>query len=155
MFPKRVSVIGAGACGTETEAVAFRLGELIAQNGWLLVCGGCLGVQRAACQGAKTAGGTTLGILPGLDFAQANEFVDFPVITGLGHMRNFLVVRNGHVAVAVEGGAGTLSEIGLALKSQVPVVAIGKWSGIEGVHAAKDADEAMAIARTLLAQTQG
>lgn len=155
MFQRRVSVIGAGVCGPETEAVALRLGELIARNGWLLVCGGRLGVQRAACQGAKAAGGTTLGILPGLDFGQANEFVDFPVITGLGHMRNFLVVRNGHVAVAVEGGAGTLSEIGLALKSHVPVVAIGTWSGIEGVRAAADADAAIAMVRGLLAQTQG
>ena len=153
MFPIRVSVIGAGACGPLIEAVAFRLGEVIAQNGWLLVCGGRMGVQRAACRGAKAAGGTTLGILPGLDFAQANEFVDFPVITGLGHMRNFLVVKNGHVVIAVEGGSGTLSEIGLALKSGVPVVVIGKWSGIEGVHPAADADQAATIAQGLLAAT--
>ena len=155
MFPIRVSVIGAGVCGPETEALAHRLGEGIARNGWLLVCGGRMGVQRAACQGAKAAGGTTLGLLPGLDFSQANEFVDYPVITGLGHMRNFLVVKNGLVAIAVEGGFGTLSEIGLALKSGVPVVALGKWSGIEGVHPARDADEAIAITQGLLAARQG
>lgn len=147
---KRISIIGAGTCGPETEAVAERLGVLIAQNGFDLVCGGRMGVQRAACRGAKSAGGFTLGLLPGLDFAQANEFVDVPVITGLGHMRNFLVVKNGDAAIAVEGGAGTLSEIGLALKSGIPVVAIGRWSGIEGVHPAKDADEAMNTVKTLV-----
>ncbi|WP_243363210.1 TIGR00725 family protein [Fundidesulfovibrio terrae] len=147
---KRISVIGAGTCGPETEALAERLGFLIAENGFDLVCGGRMGVQRAACRGAKTAGGRTVGILPGLDFAQANEFVDVPVITGLGHMRNFLVVKNGDAAVAVEGGAGTLSEIGLALKSGIPVVALGHWSGIEGVRPAKGADEAMDILKTLV-----
>lgn len=141
--PFRVSVIGSGSCGPETEALASRLGGLIASHGWLLVCGGRLGVQRAACKGARDAGGTTLGILPGLDPAEANEFVDFPVVTGLGHMRNFLVVKNGDVAVAVEGGAGTLSEIGLALKSGVPVVALGRWSGLEGVVPAASAEEAV------------
>jgi uncharacterized protein (TIGR00725 family) len=147
---KRISIIGAGTCGPETEAVAERLGMLIAQNGFDLVCGGRMGVQRAACRGAKSAGGFTLGLLPGLDFTQANEFVDVPVITGIGHMRNFLVVKNGDAAVAVEGGAGTLSEIGLALKSGIPVVAIGRWSGIDGVHPAKDADEAMNAVKTLV-----
>lgn len=147
---KRISVIGAGACGPEVEAVAERLGSLIAQSGFDLVCGGRMGVQRAACRGAKSAGGLTIGILPGLDFTQANEFVDVPVITGLGHMRNFLVVKNGDAAVAVEGGSGTLSEIGLALKSSIPVVAIGRWSGIEGVRAAADADQAMEIVKTLV-----
>lgn len=147
---KRISIIGAGTCGPETEAVAERLGRLIAQNGFDLVCGGRMGVQRAACRGAKSAGGFTIGLLPELDFAQANEFVDVPVITGLGHMRNFLVVKNGDAAVAVEGGAGTLSEIGLALKSAIPVVAIGRWSGIDGVHPARDADEAMNLVKTLV-----
>lgn len=142
---KRISVIGAGTCGPETEAVAERLGYLIASNGFDLICGGRMGVQRAACRGAKAAGGRTVGILPGLDLSQANEFVDVPVITGLGHMRNFLVVKNGDAAVAIEGGPGTLSEIGLALKSGVPVAAIGRWSGLEGVHAAANADQAMNI----------
>lgn len=147
---KRISVIGAGSCGPLTEAVAERLGRLIAENGFDLICGGRMGVQRAACRGAKSAGGLTVGILPGLDFSQANEFVDVPVITGLGHMRNFLVVKNGDVAVAVEGGSGTLSEIGLALKSGIPVVAIGRWAGLDGVHPASDADEAIEAALRIL-----
>lgn len=142
-LPFRVSVVGSGACGPETEAQAERLGGLIASHGWLLVCGGRLGVQRAAYKGAKDRGGATLGILPGLDPAEANEFVDYPVITGLGQMRNFLVVKNGDVAVAVEGGAGTLSEIGLALKSDVPVIALGRWSGLEGVIPAASPEEAV------------
>ena len=146
---KRISVIGAGSCGPGTEAVAERLGGLIAENGYDLVCGGRLGVQRAACKGAKSAGGRTIGILPGLEFSDANEFVDVPVITGLGQMRNFLVVKNARAAVAVEGGPGTLSEIAFALKSGIPVVAIGRWSGIEGVRPAGTPEEAMAIVKNL------
>lgn len=152
--PFRVSVIGSGSCGPETEALAESLGQLIASRGWLLVCGGRLGVQRAACKGAKKAGGATLGILPGLDPAEANEFVDYPIVTGLGPMRNFLVVKNGDVAVAVEGGAGTLSEIGLALKSGVPVIALGRWSGLEGVAPAASPEEAVSLALDLQARKQ-
>ena len=107
--------------------------------------------MEAACQGAKTAGAMTIGILPGLDFAAANAFVDVPVVTGLSHMRNFLVVQNGEAVVAVEGGSGTLSEIGLALKSGKKVVAIGTWSALPGVVAAKDAHQAMEILKKLLA----
>jgi uncharacterized protein (TIGR00725 family) len=97
------------------------------------VCGGLGGVMEAACRGAKSAGGTTLGILPGIDRSDANEFVDVAVPTGLGEARNALVVRAADALVAVGGGYGTLSEIALALKAGKRVVSLGSWE-IDGVE---------------------
>jgi uncharacterized protein (TIGR00725 family) len=97
-----------------------------------LVCGGLGGVMEAACRGAKGAGGTTIGILPGSERAAANAFVDVAVPTGLGEARNALVVRAADAVIAVGGGYGTLSEIALALKAGKPVVGLGSWD-IEGV----------------------
>ncbi|MBN2141355.1 MAG: TIGR00725 family protein [Desulfovibrionaceae bacterium] len=143
MKGKTVSVIGAGSCPPEVSARAERLGRLIAESGLDLVCGGLGGVMEAASRGAKAAGGRTLGILPGLDKRAANPFIDSAVVTGLGHMRNFLVIANGDAVIALEGGNGTLSEIGLALKSGKFVVAVGAWSGLPGVTPATGPEEAV------------
>jgi uncharacterized protein (TIGR00725 family) len=83
--------------------------------------------MEAACQGAKEAGGTTVGILPGNDQREANPHVDIPIATGLGEARNAIVVRTAATVVAVGGGYGTLSEIGLALKMGRPVVGLETW----------------------------
>jgi uncharacterized protein (TIGR00725 family) len=99
----------------------------------VLVCGGLGGVMEAACRGAKDGGGTTVGILPGTDRGEANEFVDVAIPTGLGEARNALVVRAADALIAVGGGYGTLSEIALALKAGKRVVGLGSW-GIEGVE---------------------
>jgi uncharacterized protein (TIGR00725 family) len=98
--------------------------------------------MEAACRGAKEAGGTTVGILPGGDRAAANAYVDVAVPTGLGEARNALVVRASDALVAVAGGYGTLSEIALALKAGKRVVGIGTWD-IDGVVAADDAEAAV------------
>jgi uncharacterized protein (TIGR00725 family) len=98
--------------------------------------------MEAACRGAKEAGGTTLGILPGSDRSAANAYVDVAVPTGLGEARNALVVRAADAVVAIAGGYGTLSEIALALKAGKRVVGIGTWD-IEGVVAAEDARAAV------------
>jgi uncharacterized protein (TIGR00725 family) len=92
--------------------------------------------MAAACEGAKAAGGTTVGILPGTDRDEANPFVDVPVVTGLGEARNAIVVRTADAVIAVRGGYGTLSEIGLALKMGRTVVGLDTWklaSGGEGI----------------------
>jgi uncharacterized protein (TIGR00725 family) len=99
----------------------------------VIVCGGLGGVMEAACRGAKDAGGTTLGILPGTDRSAANEYVDVALATGLGEARNALVVRAADALVAVGGGYGTLSEIALALKAGKRVVGLRSWE-IEGVR---------------------
>lgn len=149
--PRRISVIGSGSCDAATFETARVLGRLLAGHGFDIVCGGLGGVMAAACLGAKEAGGRTIGILPGDDPAEANAHVDVPIATGMGIARNVLVVTNGEVVVAVAGGAGTLSEIGVALKLGRPVVALGRHAGLDGVKAATTAEEAAALAAALIA----
>jgi hypothetical protein len=122
---------GDGVAATELET-AEELGRLLAEGGAVVVCGGLGGVMEAACRGARGAGGLTLGILPGADRAAANPYVDVAVPTGLGEVRNALVVRAADAVVAVGGAYGTLSEIALALKTGTPVVGIGTWELARG-----------------------
>lgn len=122
-----VAVIGAASCSEEVAAQAEAVGREIARRGAVLICGGRGGVMEAACRGAKAEGGTTVGILPGPDRQGANRYVDIPIATGLGEARNAIVVRTADTVVAVRGGYGTLSEIGLALKMGRPVVGLGTW----------------------------
>jgi uncharacterized protein (TIGR00725 family) len=102
-------------------------------------------VMEAACRGAREAGGRTLGILPGGNRTEANEFVDVAVPTGLGEGRNALVVRAADALVAIGGGYGTLSEIALALRAGKPVIGVGSWE-IEGVQVAADPEAAVRAA---------
>lgn len=148
--PARIAVIGAGNCGRETLDKAARLGELLAEAGFEVLCGGLGGVMTAVCQGARSRGGRTIGLTPGESRHEANEFVEVPVATGMGQMRNFLVVLNGDVVVAVDGGAGTLSEIGHALKLGRRVVAMGAWSGLPGVIPAGSPEDAVRMVRKIL-----
>ena len=119
-----IAVIGGGTCTAEETAVAVETGRLLAQHGAVLVCGGLGGVMEAAAKGAKANGGTTVGILPGADPAAANAHIDVPLATGLGEMRNFLIVRTAHALIAIGGGVGTLSEIALAQRIGKPVVGL-------------------------------
>ena len=120
-------MIGPGeAAGDELET-AEELGRLIAEAGAALVCGGRGGVMEAACRGARSAGGLTVGILPGRDRREANPYVEVAIPTGLGEARNPLVVRSADAVVAVGGAYGTLSEIAFALKAGTPVVGIHSW----------------------------
>ncbi|HCR12084.1 MAG TPA: TIGR00725 family protein [Solidesulfovibrio sp.] len=148
--PRRISVIGAGSCDAATAAVAQRLGTLLAVCGFEVVCGGGGGVMEAVCRGAREAGGRTIGILPGNDREAANPHVEVAIATGMGIARNVLVVVNGDAAVAVAGGAGTLSEIGLALKLGRPVVAFGHYGTLPGVVAAASPEEAAQTVAALL-----
>ena len=123
----RIGVLGPGAAGAETLALAGEVGAEIARHGAVLICGGLGGVMEAAARGAKQAGGLTVGIVPGVDAREANEFIDVPVATGMGEARNVLVVRSSDAVIAIAGSYGTLSEIALALKIGVPVVGLGTW----------------------------
>ncbi len=122
-----VAVIGSASCSAEVAAQAEAVGREIARRGAVLVCGGRGGAMEAACRGAKAEGGTTVGILPGADRGEANRYVDIAITTGLGEARNAIVVRTADAVVAVSGGYGTLSEIGLALKMGRPVVGLDTW----------------------------
>src|SRR6266545_7349898 len=119
-----ISVIGGGTCTPEQAEWATTVGRLLAEQGAILVCGGLGGVMEAAAKGAKANGGTTVGILPGADPAAANTFIDIPLATGLGEMRNFLIVRTAQALIAIGGGVGTLSEIALAQRIGKPVVGL-------------------------------
>ncbi|HEX5619347.1 MAG TPA: TIGR00725 family protein [Solirubrobacteraceae bacterium] len=108
-------------------AAAEEVGAAVAEADCGLVCGGLGGVMEAACRGARSRGGLTLGLLPGLDREEANGWVVVAVATGLGEARNALVVRAADAVIAIGGGWGTLSEIALALKTGVPVVGLATW----------------------------
>jgi uncharacterized protein (TIGR00725 family) len=141
-----IAVVGPGIDVDETElAQAEEAGAAIAAAGATLVCGGLGGVMEAACRGACEAGGTTLGILPGDDRADANPWVTVAVATGMGELRNGLVVRASDALIAVGGAYGTLSEIALALKGETRVVGPGTWD-IPGVVPAADPRAAVALA---------
>jgi uncharacterized protein (TIGR00725 family) len=123
-----IAVVGGGIPDGDDDAVAEQVGRTVAEGGAVVVCGGMSGVMEAACRGAKSAGGTTVGILPGLDREDANPHVDVAIPTGLGEMRNALVVRAADAVVAVGGEYGTLSEVAFALKTGVPVVGVRTWT---------------------------
>ncbi|USZ67364.1 TIGR00725 family protein [Halorussus salilacus] len=137
----RVSVIGGGTV-TESEAeLAEEVGRLLGERGHEVVCGGLGGVMEAACRGASEAGGRTVGILPGEDRRAANPHVDIPIATGLGHARNGLVVMNGDAAIAIDGGPGTLSELGFAGVFDRPVAGLETHDapGVEAVETPREA----------------
>jgi uncharacterized protein (TIGR00725 family) len=148
-----VSVIGPGHCTRREYALACEVGRLLARRDVVVATGGLFGVMEAACLGAKEAGGTTLGILPNYLRYDANRYVDVAVPTGLRDARNVLVATVGEAVVAVGGGLGTLSEIAIALKHGVPVVAAGGTWRLDPdrlfermVPVAKSAEEAVALA---------
>jgi uncharacterized protein (TIGR00725 family) len=150
-----IAVVGAGNASADEERAAEAVGHGLAEAGAIVVSGGRGGVMEAACRGAKSAGGTTLGILPGERRDEANPYVDVAVATGLGELRNGLVVRASDGLVAVGGAFGTLSEIALALVAGKPVVALGGWElarAGEQVDAVVRADSPQdAVARVLAA----
>jgi len=123
-----IAVIGDSSCSPEEAKLAESVGELLAQQGTTIVCGGLGGVMEAACRGAKSKGGLTIGILPGKDPSATNPWVDIPVVTGIGEARNVAVVKSAQAVIAIGGRYGTLSEIAYALKSNIPVVGLNTWS---------------------------
>lgn len=148
----RVSVIGGSEVDDQTAATAEAVGRELAQRGHELVCGGLGGVMAAACRGATAAGGRTIGILPGTDRSAANQHVEVAVATGLGDARNALVVLNGDAVIAVNGGPGTLSELGLALVYRRPVAGLDTYE-VDGITPV--ADPASAVDHVEAAVTGG
>lgn len=122
-----VAVVGAAEATADEAEAAAEVGRLLAGSGAVLVCGGLGGVMEAAARGCQQAGGTSVGILPGETRAGANPHLSAAIATGLGEARNALVVRAADAVIAIGGGFGTLSEIGLALKMGRPVISLGSW----------------------------
>jgi uncharacterized protein (TIGR00725 family) len=127
-----VAVVGSATCSPAETAAAETIGQLLAEAGAVLICGGRGGVMAAACRGAKSAGGLTVGILPGVDAGEANSWVDVPIATGLGEARNAIVARSADAVIAVAGSYGTLSEIAFALKWGKRVVGLSTWELARG-----------------------
>jgi uncharacterized protein (TIGR00725 family) len=160
-----ISVVGGDRASEEALALAEAVGRELADRGCTLVCGGRGGIMEAACRGARSRGGHTIGILPTRDRSGMNSYVEFPIVTGIGFARNAIVVLTGDAIIAVEGSYGTLSEMALALAYQKPVVSLGSWSFTrEGhdpsavIHAtdARDAvEKAVAAANSIAGRVAG
>jgi uncharacterized protein (TIGR00725 family) len=139
----QIAVIGRGDCSSEEYEAAETIGYLIAGNREIVCCGGLGGVMEAVCKGAKDAGGTTVGILPGT--GEGNPYLDVVVRTGMGHARNVILIASADAVIAVGGGYGTLSEIAVALKTNKPVFGFRTWK-IDGVMACATPEEAVILA---------
>jgi uncharacterized protein (TIGR00725 family) len=144
--PAYVAVVGAAEATDREAEAAEAIGRELAERGTIVVTGGRGGVMAAASRGAAQAGGLTVGILPGHERAEANQWVAVAIPTGMGELRNGLIVRAADVVVAVGGAYGTLSEVALALMAGVPVVGFETWK-IEGIE---QADSAQSAARRAL-----
>lgn len=142
-------MIGSGA---EWTVQAEEVGRLLAGRGCVVVCGGLDEVMAAAARGAKQAGGTTVGILPGDSVADANPWIDYAVATGTGHARNLAVVASCEAAIAVGGRWGTAAEIAYARLLGRPVVVLGPGPGVEGdgIRGAETPAEAVELALGLV-----
>jgi uncharacterized protein (TIGR00725 family) len=126
--PVYIGVIGDGECSDEVAGIAHEVGRRIGVAGAVLVCGGQGGVMEAAAKGAKSAGGLTVGILPGVSRDEANPYIDIPIVTGMREARNVIIARTCQVLIAVSGMFGTLSEIALACRFGVPVIGLITWT---------------------------
>jgi len=125
---KFIAVIGGSQCSKEETKLAEEVGREIARRGATLVCGGLGGVMEAACRGASSEGGVTIGILPGESRQAANPYVQIPIVTGIGYARNITVVKSAQAVIAISGSYGTLSEISHALQSGIPVIGLNTWA---------------------------
>jgi uncharacterized protein (TIGR00725 family) len=122
-----ISVIGSSRAKPEHLALAEEVGQELARRKVMVACGGLTGVMEAVCRGAKSAGGTTIGILPGRSPHDANTYVDIPIVTTMGYARNVIVVHTGEAVIAIGGAFGTLSEIAHALGDGIPVIGLNTW----------------------------
>jgi uncharacterized protein (TIGR00725 family) len=144
----QIAVVGSGA---EHEERAETVGRLLAERGCTVVTGGLGEVMAAAARGARSAGGATIGILPGEAHEDASPWIDHVVVTGTGHARNLAVAASGRAVIAVGGGWGTLAEIALARALGRPVVVLEPGWAVagEGIARARTAEEAVSLALSL------
>lgn len=159
--PPAVLVAGTGTSDPDLDVLAEQVGRGLAQVGAVLLCGGLGGVMEAAARGARAEGGRTVGLLPGHDRGAANPYLDVAVPTGLGELRNGLLVRAANAVIAVGGGYGTLSEIALALEAGLPVIGLHTWQLARdstpdtGIVRAADPADAVALALQMAGGASG
>ena len=145
---KLISVFGGREASADSMKNAEILGKAIAENDWILFCGGRMGIMEAVSKGCHEAGGTVIGILPGIDDSDANPYVTIPIATGIGLARNEILACACDAAVAIGGKYGTLSEIGHALQYHKSVISLGSWD-IDGVIKAETVDDVVMILKKL------
>ena len=124
---KIIAVIGGEHASPEDLSLAEEIGRELARQGATLVCGGLGGIMEAACKGASSEGGVTIGILPGNNHRQANPYVRIPIVTNIGYARNIIVVQTARAVIAIDGSYGTLSEIAHARQLNIPVIGLNTW----------------------------
>ena len=139
----QIGVIGGREVSREILDLAEETGREIGRKGAILICGGLGGVMEAACKGAKSAGGTTVGILPVILASEANPYVDIVIPTGMGIARNAVIIHSCDAVIAVGGKYGTLSEMAFALQKNIPIVSLKSWKVDENVYEAETAREAI------------
>ncbi len=156
-----IGVIGGRVCSAEEAELAENVGRELAERGVTVVCGGLSGIMEAVCKGAFSAGGMTVGILPGDDRNAANPYVRIPIVTGIGLARNLIVAKSADAVIAVHGWYGTLSEIAYALQYGTPVIGLNTWclsrNGIpdNSIIVARDARDAVEKALTAAEERAG
>jgi hypothetical protein len=146
-----IAIVGPAEADQRALALAHECGRLLAESGAVVVCGGLGGVMDAACRGAREAGGTTVGLLPGSDRAAASPHLTVAIATGLGELRNGLVVRAADAVIGIGGSWGTLSELALARRTGTPVVLLGGWQVRDGGGAVADLGVRVRTARRAVA----
>ena len=150
MRKRRIGVLGNSVCSRDVVDLAAAVGREIAQRDAILVCGGMTGVMEGAARGAKEAGGMTIGILPGNNADDANQYIDIPIVTGMGKARNSIVVLTSDVVIAIHGQYGTLTEVAYALHFGIPVVSLNSWQVSDDIIIACDPVDAVKKAFGLL-----
>jgi len=130
-----VGVIGGSRIKNEDKIykIAYQLGKLIAENGWILICGGLGGVMEAASKGAYEHNGITVGIIPFEDKSYANKYIKIPIASGMGLARNYIIVNTADILIAVDGSYGTLNEISAALNVRKKVLTLFSWEKLKDI----------------------
>jgi hypothetical protein len=137
---KIVAVLGGSKVDDAIYHKAYQVGKIIAEHGYILICGGLGGVMEASAKGASEIGGMTIGILPGIDKENSNPFIKIPIVTGIGDARNVIIAHTCDIAIAIDGKHGTLSEIAFCLKFGKPVLGIDTYN-IEGVRTISNVED--------------
>ncbi|MEW6049635.1 MAG: TIGR00725 family protein [Candidatus Zixiibacteriota bacterium] len=144
-----IAVVGAGKSSKKLRDEAAEIGRYVAEHGGVIVCGGLGGVMEGAARGAKEAGGTTIGIIPGENKSTANDFIDYVIPTGFGEARNILVIRSADAVIALPGKYGTLTEMAFAMIFGKPLVSVGAWKMGDEVIQVESPTEAARLALEL------
>ena len=149
-----ISVIGGHELSTKVEQLSHKIGIIVAKVDAILVCGGLSGAMEEAAKGAKSAGGTTIGLLPGRDKRDANPYIDIALPTSIGFARNAMVACSADIIIALPGSHGTNSEICYGLVYGRPVIDLGNWN-IKGMIKVKNLKEAEKKIRALIKEIKG